>query len=301
MCGLAVECRSTDGGVKISGYQPAPREEIMIQFSLVGPKYFSTVGMRLLNGRDFQPSDSGSRFVIINQAMVRRYFANRNPIGQRFDDRVPEKQIVGVVGDARVNRVREEAVPMAYYPLKGNLVYAGSLEIRAAGDPNSIAADVRKALKELAPDLPIERITPLALQVDQSLSPERMGTVVTSTFGILALGLACFGLYGVMSYAVSRRTSEIGLRMALGARPENVLWAVLREALVLIALGLAAGLPVVIFAARSISTLLYGLQPNDPATLITTIAILTTVAIFAVLRPAWRASRMNPVAALRHD
>jgi hypothetical protein len=242
MCGLAVECRSIDDGLKISGYVPAPEEELRIQFSFVGLNYFSTVGMRLLNGRDFSPADSGNRVAIVNQAMVRRYFANRNPLGQRFGMHL-DSQIVGVVADARVNRVREEAVPMAYYPLRGNLVYAGSLEVRAAGDPNSIAADVRKELNNVAPDLPIERITPLALQVDRSLNPERMGSVVTAAFGILALGLACFGLYGVMSYAVSRRTSEIGVRMALGAQPGNVLWTVLSEALGLIALGLGVGLP----------------------------------------------------------
>jgi predicted permease len=300
MCGLAVECRSIDDGVKISGYAPAPEEELRIQFSFVGLNYFSTVGMRLLNGRDFSSADSGNRVAIVNQAMVRRYFANRNPLGQRFGERL-ESEIIGVVQDARVNRVREEAVPMAYYPLKGNLVYAESLEVRAAGDPNSIAADVRKALSNVAPDLPIDRITPLALQVDRNLSPERMGSVVTTAFGVLALGLACFGLYGVMSYAVSRRTSEIGLRMALGARPESVLWTILKEALALIALGLAVGLPVVFFAARFISALLYGLEPNDPITLGSTIFILISVALFAAIWPAWRASRVNPVVALRHE
>jgi len=299
MCGLAVECRST-AGMKISGYEPAPGEEIRIQFSYVGPGYFSTVGMHLLNGRDFIPRDSGGQFAIVNQATVRRYFANRNPIGQRFGEKL-QSEIIGVVQDARVNRVREEAVPMAYYPLRGNLVYAGSLEVRAAGDPNAIATDVRKELNAIAPDLPIERITPLALQVDRSLNPERMGSVVTTAFGILALGLACFGLYGVMSYVVSRRTSEIGIRMALGARPTHVLWTVLSEALTLIGSGLAVGVPVVFFASRSIAALLYGLQPNDPVTLLTTIGILTSVAVFAAPWPAWRASRVNPVAALRHE
>jgi predicted permease len=301
MCGLAVECRSIDGGVKISGYQPVPGEEARIQTSFVEPDYFSTVGMRLLHGRGFQPDDSGNRVAIVNQALVRQYFANRNPLGQRFGDQVLETEIIGVVQDARVNRVREQAIPMAYYPLQGNLVYAGSLEIRAVGDPDGIAADVRNALNEVAPDLPVERITPLALQVDRSLSPERMGSVVTSAFGILALGLACFGLYGVMSYAVSRRTSEIGVRMALGARPANVLWATLKEALGLIALGLAVGVPVVIFASRSLSALLYGIGPDDPLTLLTTMFLLISIAVFAALWPAWRASRVNPVAALRHE
>ncbi len=300
MCGLVVECRTITGNVKIAGYQAAPGEDVRIQYNYVGPGYFSTVGMHLLNGRGFTSRDSGSHFVIVNQATVRRYFANRNPLGQRFGENL-ESEIIGVVEDARVNRVREPAVPMAYEPLEGNLVYAGSLEIRAAGDPSAIIADVRKALHDVAPDLPIERITPLELQVDRSLNLERMGAVVTSAFGVLALGLACFGLYGVMSYAVSRRTSEIGVRMALGAQPSNVLWAILKEALALIALGLAVGVPAVIVASRSIAALLYGIAPDDPATLASTIFILTAVAVFAALWPAWRASRVNPVAALRHE
>ena len=144
MCGLVVECRTITGNVKIAGYQAAPGEDVRIQYNYVGPGYFSTVGMHLLNGRGFTSRDSGSHFVIVNQATVRRYFANRNPLGQRFGENL-ESEIIGVVEDARVNRVREPAVPMAYEPLEGNLVYAGSLEIRAAGDPSAIIADVRKA------------------------------------------------------------------------------------------------------------------------------------------------------------
>ena len=301
MCGLAVECRSIDGGIQIQGYQPLPGQETRIQTGWVGPDYFSTVGMHLVSGRDFEPGDSGNRIAIVNQAMVRQYFANRNPIGQRFGDHRLDTEIVGVVADARVNRVREQAIPMAYYPLKGNLVYAESLEVRAVGDPNSVAASVRRAVNEVAPDLPIEGITPLKVQVDRSLDAERMSSVVTAAFGVLALGLACFGLYGVMSHAVSRRTPEIGLRMALGARPGNVLWTVLREALVLIVLGLAVGLPAVIFAARSVVPMLYGVPPDDPLALAMTMLILAGVGAFAAAWPAWRASRVSPVAALRHE
>ncbi len=302
-CGLAIECRSNADGILISGYQAAPLEQVLIQYSYVGPGYFSTVGMRLVQGRDFRTGDSGQRVAVINEAMARRYFANRSPLGQHFGDHLAldYAEIIGVVADARVNRVREAAVPMAYYPLNGNVVYAESVEVRAAGDPDSIAAAVRKTIGDMAPNLPIERIAPLALQVERNLSPERMGSVVTAAFGILALGLACFGLYGVMSYGVTRRTSEIGVRMALGAQPRNVLWAVLREALALIAMGLAAGLPVVVFASRSIQSVLYGVQPDDPGALAITIAILTGVAILAAAWPAWRASRISPLTALHYE
>ena len=300
MCGLAVECRSTSGGLKISGYEPAPLEDVIVQFSYVSPGYLSTVGMRLLKGRDFDAHDQGNPVAIVNETFVKRYLANRDPIGQRFGRKL-ESEIIGVIADARVNRVREPAVPMAYFPFDGDTVYAESLEIRAAGDPQTIAADVRKALTQTAGNLPIERITTLTQQVDRSLNQDRLIAILATVFGFLALALGCFGLYGVMSYTVTKRTSEIGVRMALGASPANVLWAVLKDALGLIALGLAAGLPAAIFGSRSISALLYGLKPNDLTTLAAASGILIAVAIAASLIPARRASRVDPCVALRNE
>jgi predicted permease len=295
-CGLAVECRSS-ASIRVEGYEPASHEEVRAQYSYVSPAYFATVGMRLVKGRDFDGRDQGARSVIVNQALVSRYFNNRDPLGKR----IGVAQIVGVVQNARVNRVREDAPPMFYSPLEGNPVYAGSLEVRAVGNPESIAQGVRQAIAEVAADLPVELITPLALQVDRSLIAERSGSVLAEVFGILALGLACVGLYGVMSYTVSRRTAEIGIRMALGANATSVLWEVLKEALMLIAIGLVAGLPIAMFTSRSIVGLLYGVQPNDPATLIAAVLVLSGIVLFAGVFPAWRASRVNPLVALRRE
>jgi predicted permease len=307
MCGLAVECRSTSG-TRVSGYEARDREDVRTQFSFVSPGYFPTVGVRLLQGRDFDTHDKGSRVAIVNEAFVRRYFAHRSPLEQHIGQpgsgaRASQlgSEIIGVAGDARVNRVSEPAVPMAWWPLEGNLVYAGSLEVRAVGNPQILTADVRKALTEAAADLPVERITSLSQQVDGSLKQERLIAILTAAFGILALGLACFGLYGVMSYLVTRRTSEIGVRMALGARPAQIVSKILAEVFRLIALGLAVGLPVLFFASRSLSSLLYGVTPNDPAALLAIISVLTGVAALAGLLPAIRASRINPVAALRQE
>jgi len=306
MCGLAVECRSSSGGVNISGYEPRPGEEVRVQYSRVAPGYFSTVGVQLAAGRDFDARDSGSRVTVINQALAHRYFGNRNPIGQIVDAHVHigEKEgseVIGVVRDARVNRVREPAFPMMYYPLEGNVVYAESLEVRAAGDPTSIAAGVRQRLAAVAPNLPIDRITTLSEQVDRSLNQERLVSVLTTIFGVLALALACFGLSGVLSYAVTRRTSEIGVRMALGARPAEVTWYFLRESLALIASGLVLGFPVVLLVSRWFASMLYEIKPNDPLTLAASAAVLTSVAVVAGLFPAWKASRVSPVVALRHE
>jgi predicted permease len=303
MCGLASECRSSSDGILITGYTPSAGEQVVFQENRVSPRYFSTVGMRLLRGRDFDARDrhGAAKVALVNQALTRRYFANREAIGQRFGYTSPDTEIIGIITDARVNNVREQATPMAYYSLDQEEVHTRTLEVRAAGDPARVSAGVRKAIAAAAPDLAVERITTLSQQVGNSLSAERLVTVLTAVFGSLALGLACFGLYGVMSYALARRTTEIGVRMALGARPSAVLWAVLRESLGLILAGLAAGLPVAMFAARFLSRVLYGVQPWDSLTLWGAVLTLASVAILAALVPAWRAARVDPCVALRQE
>jgi predicted permease len=288
--------------VTISGYQPRLGEQVVVQDNRVGANYFSTVGMRLLDGRDFDSRDTASspRVAIVNQAMVRQYFSGRPAIGEKFGDDKPDIEIVGIVEDARVNSVREPAAPMAYYPMRQG-VYYGSLEVRTAGDPQWMIAEVRKAVSEVEPNLPVGRITPLAQRVDSNLNQERLVVMLSSLFGILALGLAAFGLYGVMSYAVSRRTAELGLRLALGSPRSLVLWMILKESLLLILLGLAVGLPVVLAASRLISGMLFDVNPHDAATLSAAVLILAVVAVLSAWAPARRASRVNPMVALRYE
>jgi len=301
-CGLAVECRSSSD-VRLPGYVPQPLEQMRAQYSFVSPGYFATVGTALRDGRDFEGRDRGNRSAVVNEAFTRRYFPRGAAVGQRFGIKGMDRdsEIIGEIRDARVNRVREAAVPMVYYPLEGNVVYAESLEVRAAGDPKTVSTDVRKALSSVASGLPVTRIATLTEQVDRSLNQERLTSRLTLAFGILALGLACFGLYGVMSWTVARRTSEIGVRMALGAQPAAVLGAVLKEVLGLIALGLAVGVPGVFFGARAVTTLLYEVPPNDPATFLGAALVLVTSGIAAGFVPAWRAARVDPVLALRHE
>jgi predicted permease len=257
----------------------------------------------LLEGRDFDGRDTANspRVAIVNQAMVRQYFPGRPAIGEKFGDDKPDIEIVGIVQDARVNSVREPAEPMAYYPMQQGVPYSGSLEVRTAGDPQWIIAEVRRAINEVEPDLPIGRITPLAQQVDSNLNQERLVVLLSSLFGILALGLAAFGLYGVMSYAVSRRTAELGLRLALGSPRSLVLWMILKESLLLIVLGLAVGLPVVLAASRLISGMLFDVNPHDAGTLSAAVLILGVVAVLSAWAPAWRASRVDPMVALRYE
>lgn len=303
MCGLDSNCDSFEDGVEISGYQRRSGEQILLQVNCVGLKYFETAGMRLVEGRDFGPRDEerAPKVAIVNQEMARRYFANRSALGQRFGYRTPDVEIIGVVRDGRVTNVASRAVPMVYYPMDQNVAYAGNLDVRVAGNPGSMKEPVRRAIAEVDPDLPVRRIATVAEQIDDNLDPARAVVYLTSAFGFLALALACVGVYGVMSYAVMRRTAELGIRMALGASGSNVLWIVLRDALVVLAIGLALGLPAVLACSRFLSGMLFGLSASDPATFFSASLVLAAVVICAGYLPALRAARINPMVALRHE
>jgi predicted permease len=302
-CGLANGCVSFMDGINISGYQRRPGEQVLIQSNWVGPRYFTTVGMRIVAGRELDTRDTGHapKVAVINEAMARRYFANRNPLGERFGYVNANTEIVGVVRDARVTYVRDAAVPMAYYAMEQSKNYSHNIDVRSAGDPAWIATQVRGAVAEVAPSLPIIKVATLSDQISSSVNLERLVVYLTSAFGVLALALACVGLYGVMSYAVSRRTAELGIRMALGAPRRQVLWMVMRESLMLVGLGVAVGLPLVLMASRFLKGMLFGLAPNDSATVLSAILVLVTVAAIAGYLPALRASRIEPLVALRYE
>ena len=257
----------------------------------------------LLEGRGFDDRDRENtpKVAIVNRAMARRFFPDRSAVGRRIGYGTVDTEIVGVVEDARVNRIQDPPRPMAFYPLAQMPVEAGALDVRAVGDPRSITAEVRRAVNEVDAGLPIDRVTMLADQVANGLRQERLVAGVTSVFGILALGLACVGLFGVMAYAVSGRTAEFGIRMALGAAPGAVQRMVLSDALRLVALGLALGAPLAIVVALSIRTLLFGVEPQDLATLIGACLVLTAAGMLAAYVPARRAAHVDPMVALRQE
>jgi hypothetical protein len=259
--------------------------------------------MRFLDGRNFDARDRANtpKVAVVNQALVRRYFAGREAVGQRFGYDRPDTEIIGVVADAHVNSARDPIVPMAFYPLEQQMVFPSSLEVRISGDPRQAITAVRAAVSEVAPALSIERITPLTQQVETTASPDRIVALLASGFGCLALGLACVGLYGVMSYAVLRRTPEIGVRMALGARPGWILKGILKESLTLVCAGLSVGLPLAIIGTRLLANGLFGVAPGDLSTLMAAVLVLTSVVCVAALIPAWRASRVSPIMALRQE
>jgi len=303
MCGVMTGCRSNSDGIAISGYESQPGEQVMVQVNRVGPHYFSTVGMTIAAGRDFDAREigSGAKIVIVNEAMVRKYFKGRDPIGQRFGYDKPDTEIIGVVRDAHVNTVREAAMPMVFHPFDSTPSFVGSMQIRATGQPDAIGAAVRRALREVEPRLPVDRVTTIATLAASTLRQERLIARLTIGVGALALALASLGLYGLMAYAVKQRTAELGLRFALGAPRPRVLWMVLRESLLLVVVGLALGLPLVIALARLIGPMLFEVNTNDPAVVSIAAGVLLLVGASSSYLPAFRASRIDPITALRTE
>jgi predicted permease len=303
MCGLLTGCRSNSDGVSFTGYSAQPGEQVMVQVNTVGRNYFRTVGMTMVAGRDFDVREVGSdaKVVIINEAAVRKYFKGRDPIGEHFGFDEPNAEIIGVVRDAHVNSVREAALPMVFFPFPATPTYVGTIQIRAAGDPTVLGAEVRRALQEVEPRLPVDRVTTLGTLAASTLRQERLIARLTTVVGVMALALASLGLYGLMAYAVKQRTAELGLRFALGAPRARVLWMVFRESLALVAIGLLIGVPLVIAAARLIAPMLFNVSASDPATMGVAMLVLIVVGAFASYLPALRASRVDPLVALRDE
>jgi predicted permease len=278
---------------------------------LVGPDYCRALGLPLLQGREIGPKDSpGSPAVaVVNKAFADYFFPGENPIGRRFGDgddpsTSGDVEIVGVIGDARYTSPKKKAEPVVFRPIlqvQDQGAYACDLEIRTAGEPLAVVSAVRSAIGQVDPKLPATTVTTLSKQLDDSLRLEKLVARLVSFFGLLALLLACLGLYGVMAHAVARRTNEIGVRMALGANHSRILRMVLRETLTLVAAGIAIGIPSALAAAHAISSQLHGLDPEDPWTLTAATLLLVCVAAIAGYLPARRASRVDPMVALRYE
>jgi predicted permease len=303
MCGVMTGCRSAADGLAIEGYTAQPGEQLVVQENRVGDHYFATVGMRIVAGRDFTTADigSGKPIAIVNEAMVKRYFNGGDAIGKRFGYDQADTEIIGVVRDARVNTVREPVPPMAFYPFTASPGFVGSMHVRSVGNPETTGQEIQKALRELEPKLPVDRARTIASLAAATLRQERLIARLTTVLGGLALALACLGLYGLMAYAVKQRTAELGIRFALGAPRPRVLWMVFRESLMLMAAGLAIGIPLVAAISRLIGRLLFDVSPSDPTILGAAVLALLAVGALSSYLPAWRASRVDPLTALRQD
>lgn len=293
-----------DRAVQVDG-AAAPGEGPAIAHSLaVAPNFFAALELPLAAGRGFADRDDAAapKVAVVNAAFARKYFGTEHAVGRRFGwGRLGARgvEIVGVARDAKYHTLRAEAEPTFYVPLAQHPFWQVNFALRTRGDPEAAFAAVRAAVRDSDPALPVLDLRTQEEQIARLNGQELLFARLSGFFGTLALALACVGLYGLMSYTVCRRTGEIGLRMALGARPAQVLGMILRESCALVALGTALGLAAAWLASRAVGSLLYGLTPTDPAIYATVAALLGAVAALAALLPARRAAAVEPMRALR--
>jgi len=294
--------------LQVDGFAAQSENDALAWFNRVGPGYFETMGTPLLSGRDFDTHDvvGSPKVAIVNQALAKKFFHGANPVGKFYRDTYPKLgppvQIVGLVGNAKYRNLREDDEPEVFVTTaqqEQQFPYA-SFVLRSSGPAADLTQSVKTALEQINPDLMMS-FRPLADVVSASLTRERLLATLSGFFGALALLLATIGLYGVMSYNVTRRRSEIGIRMALGAQQARVLRLVLGEVSLLVGAGLIVGAVAALATTQLISTFVYGVTARDPRTFAGAAVLLGVVALFAGYLPARKASRMDPMGALREE
>ena len=307
---VPVSGQGWNAAIAVDGFVAKSRRDNMVWMNRVSPGFFETLSTAFLAGRDFNSHDTlGAPLVaVINESMAQKFFGGAAPaVGRTFRRILPGGvvsvfEVAGVVKDSKYDSLREQTKLIAFVAQSqdDSPDVRKSFELRVSGPPASVISGVKEALKQVNKDLTIE-FRSLATQVDESLNRERLLATLSGFFGGLALLLAMIGLYGVMSYSVARRRSEIGIRMALGAEQSRVLRMVLREVAILIGIGLVIGFGAAIATTRFVESFLYGMKPNDPGTLSIAAGVLALVAALAGFLPARRASRLDPMAALREE
>jgi predicted permease len=282
------------------------RDSNSINRMVVSPNFLETMGIPVVGGRGLSDSDNPSapKVVVINQAAARQFFPNENPIGRHFGSSLEttgQLEVVGVVRDAKYDSVRDAAPPTMYVPAAQTRLGSAVLEIRTAGSPTGAVAGVREAVRQIDPNLPVLDVSTQLEQIERRFSQERTFAVAYALFGGVAVALAAVGLFGLMSYSVARRTNEIGIRMALGARREDVLRLVLGESMVLVVTGVVLGVATALAASRLVTKLLFGLAPTDILSVLGAVLVMMLVSAIAGYLPARRASRVDPMVALHAE
>jgi predicted permease len=298
---------SWNGGINIPG---VPYDDnVNIKHNVIGVGYFNTMQIPLLAGRAFGPQDTATshKVVIISESMARDLFpAGVNPIGRHFfsgHDPIPETsvEVVGIAKNVKFDHLQEGTQYIDYIPNPQHPWGYGTLAVRYTGDFNSVAAGVRNAILAINRTLPIGRATTLDRLIERTITNQRLVAQLSAFFGLLAVFLSCIGIYGLMSYMVSRRTNEIGIRIAIGASRANVRWLVMREIVLLVAIGVGIGVPATLAGGRVVANMLFGLRGTDVATLIASVFVLLLVGVLAGYLPARRAASVDPVIALRYE
>jgi macrolide transport system ATP-binding/permease protein len=287
--------------IAVDGYQPPPEEQPTAQYNEVGPDYFATMGIPLVSGREFTRADDerAALVAVVNETMAAKYWRGRNPIGERVQIKGRWMQVVGVAKDSKYQSVRETPKPFFYVPQRQNFSVEAGLYIRTPLRPETMVTALAREVRLLDGNLAPYEVITLQEQVDRSTSPQLVAVTLVGLLGGLALVLAAIGLYGVMSYAVSQSTRELGLRMALGAGASNLLRLVMSRGLTLTAGGVLLGAAAALALTRLLGNLLYKVSPRDPLAFGSALVVITIASLAACFLPAWRATRVDPARALR--
>jgi macrolide transport system ATP-binding/permease protein len=301
---------------------PGPGDNCFSSWVRVSSRFLQTIGVPIVSGRDFSAQDTqaATPVVLVNQSFARRFFPNQNPIGKHFGIVSPKNsgafEIAGVFADFKMSDARGDAAPLFLRPLdqqylgytdpeaissEKSSMFVGSLIVQFSGPQQDAEASIRRALTEIDPNLTVFYFASYDSQVADNFSQDRLIARLTSLFGVLALTLASVGLYGVISFFVARRTSEIGIRMAMGASRSSVVSMVLRNALWQVLIGIALGIPAALYAGHVVSSLLYGVSGNDPLAYLGGTIMLGICAMVAAVIPAHRAASIDPMCALRAE
>ena len=294
-------------GIDVQGYTPQPGVDDDVKVNTVGEHFFETMEIPILLGRALRPRDdeSAPKVAVINQMLAHKYFGDEIPLGRRFGFGGPETagqiEIIGVARDAKYTGLRSETEPTVYLSYLQGAPRFATFIVRTSGDASAAAPSIRDAVHEVDNNLPLFGVKTQSQQAGESLTQERLFATLSSFFSVLALLLACIGLYGVMSYGVARRTNEIGIRMALGASAPRVTGMVMRETMLVVVIGVVIGLGAALATTRLIASMLFGLAATDALTITFAVVLMICVAAVAGYLPARRASRVDPMVALRYE
>jgi predicted permease len=293
---------SWNGSVEVEGAEKP--SHVDVKHNVITDGYFSALHIPLLAGRDFGPQDTATsqRVAIISERMARTMFPKGNPIGRHYSLGDKDKtEVIGIVKDVKFLSLQEDPETLDYVPATQHPMYLGDFVVRYTGDFSSVSSAVRRTIHDIDRTLPITDVTTMDEWVARSITDQRVVAQLSTFFGLLAIFLSAIGIYGLMSYVVSRRTNEIGIRMALGAERMHVRWLVLREVLALVAIGIAIGVPAALLSSRLVASMLFGLKATDSASLLSAVAVMLAIAALAGYLPARRASRVDPMVALRYE
>jgi predicted permease len=293
----------------VEGHQAKDGEDMQAFMNAVSPEYWKTMGVTLIEGRDFDARDFGTKttVAIVNRKFAKHFFGDKSALGRHIGFGTGPRsrldmEIIGVTEDTLYEGPREGVRRQAFLTMnQSDFPSSATFYVRGGTSPTALFSGLRQRVREIDAAMPIYELKTLEAQLDETLGTERLIATLSAAFGILATMLAALGLYGVMAFVVARRTKEIGLRMALGAPQGTVLWMVMREALLLLGIGLAVGIPAAYGLSRYVSAQLFGVKPTDIASAAIALVILALVAVLSGWLPARRASAIDPIQALRYE